>query len=205
MKNTKEKILRSAQQLFNKYGVADTSLRKIALDIGISQGNLNYHFKKREDILEALYFEMVYVFDERIKRTVNDEISLDLIYSESKISMERMYDYRFIWLDLHQIIRENERIRNHFLEAQTQRKSGLTFVFSQLMKQSIIEKESYPNEHEQLFLRLINFSDFWICSADIYKSLKGKACVNEYHAIYFGMFYRYLTEKGKEIFKGLIV
>jgi AcrR family transcriptional regulator len=46
----------------------------IALELNMSSGNLNYHFKKREDIFEALYFEMVLEFDERIESLRNMDL-----------------------------------------------------------------------------------------------------------------------------------
>ena len=52
--DTRSKILSTAQRLFNENGYRKVSLRKISDAIGISIGNLTYHFKKRDDILKAL-------------------------------------------------------------------------------------------------------------------------------------------------------
>ena len=59
MKNTKGTILNTALKLFNSQGLSKVKLRTIANNMGISQGNLNYHFKKREDVIETLYFRLV--------------------------------------------------------------------------------------------------------------------------------------------------
>lgn len=63
MKNTKQQILEAARKRFNKSGYMQATICMIASKLGISSGNLNYHFCKREDILEALYFAMVKQFD----------------------------------------------------------------------------------------------------------------------------------------------
>lgn len=63
MNNTKQKILIKSLELFNSKGVSKTSLRTIADEVEISVGNLQYHFKKREDIIEALYFQLVEKMD----------------------------------------------------------------------------------------------------------------------------------------------
>ncbi|WP_049962338.1 TetR/AcrR family transcriptional regulator [Oribacterium sp. FC2011] len=52
--DTRSKILSTAQRLFNENGYRKVSLRKISDAMGISIGNLTYHFKKRDDILKAL-------------------------------------------------------------------------------------------------------------------------------------------------------
>ncbi len=52
--DTRSKILSTAQRLFNENGYRKISLRKISDAMGISIGNLTYHFKKRDEILKAL-------------------------------------------------------------------------------------------------------------------------------------------------------
>ena len=52
--DTRSKILSTAQRLFNENGYRKVSLRKISDAMGISIGNLTYHFKKRDEILKAL-------------------------------------------------------------------------------------------------------------------------------------------------------
>jgi AcrR family transcriptional regulator len=54
MKNTKDKILRTAQRLFNQRGIESVSIRGIASEMGISHGNLMYHFENKEVLTHAL-------------------------------------------------------------------------------------------------------------------------------------------------------
>ena len=42
--NTKHKILKTALDLFNKEGLDQVSVRRIAVEMNISDGNLRYHF-----------------------------------------------------------------------------------------------------------------------------------------------------------------
>ena len=52
--STKERILEAARNLFNSKGYAATSLNEIATSIGISQGNLTYHFPSKSDLVVQL-------------------------------------------------------------------------------------------------------------------------------------------------------
>lgn len=52
--NTKTRILDAAQTLFNEKGYASTTVTEIARSIGISQGNLTYHFRTKRDLAEQL-------------------------------------------------------------------------------------------------------------------------------------------------------
>ncbi len=52
--NIKDEILEAARQLFNQRGYDAVSMRDIAGALGISVGNLTYHYPKKTDIVLAL-------------------------------------------------------------------------------------------------------------------------------------------------------
>ena len=52
--NIKDEILETAKELFNKQGYEAVSMRDIAAGVGISVGNLTYHYPKKTDIVLAL-------------------------------------------------------------------------------------------------------------------------------------------------------
>lgn len=50
----KEKIINTAIQVFNERGLAAVSMKRIADELGISAGNLSYHFKSKDLLLHAI-------------------------------------------------------------------------------------------------------------------------------------------------------
>jgi len=50
----REDIIRTSIALFNERGYGNVSLRDISGALGISVGNLNYYFAKKQDILQAI-------------------------------------------------------------------------------------------------------------------------------------------------------
>ena len=56
--NTKQKILQASISLFNQNGMANVRLQQIANEIGISAGNLAYHFRNKEAIIESINEEL---------------------------------------------------------------------------------------------------------------------------------------------------
>ena len=54
MENTRARILTAAAQLFEQQGYRSVSMRAIAAQLGISVGNLTYHFPHKQDIATAL-------------------------------------------------------------------------------------------------------------------------------------------------------
>lgn len=55
MQATKERILKISEQLFFEQGIANVRLQQIADGSDISVGNLAYHYKNKEAIVEAVY------------------------------------------------------------------------------------------------------------------------------------------------------
>ena len=55
MLDTKNRIIAESKVLFFELGIANTRLQQIADASGISVGNLAYHFKNKEAIVETVY------------------------------------------------------------------------------------------------------------------------------------------------------
>ncbi len=53
-RNTKERILEAALGMFNRFGEPNVSINAVANDLGISPGNLYYHFPSKDSVTEAL-------------------------------------------------------------------------------------------------------------------------------------------------------
>ena len=56
--DTKEKIMVAATKAFNKKGFSAVNLKDLAKIIGISRGNLAYHFKDKEILLKSIVAQM---------------------------------------------------------------------------------------------------------------------------------------------------
>lgn len=54
----KRQILVTARTLFNEKGYHQVKMRDISNELGISVGNLTYHYKKKQDIIQAIHQEV---------------------------------------------------------------------------------------------------------------------------------------------------
>ncbi len=54
----KEKILKTAIELFSKQGYERTSIRDITRESGVSTGTLYFHFKNKKDILKEVFMRL---------------------------------------------------------------------------------------------------------------------------------------------------
>jgi AcrR family transcriptional regulator len=201
MNKTKQKIIDASKDLFNAQGYSQVTIRMIALKLEMSSGNLNYHYKKREEILESLYFEMVADFDQRIETLPEIEISFAQIRNDIQTSMERMMDYKFIWTDLFNILKANHTIRNHFNNVYPKRISGNVFLFDHLQKMQLMRTENFQKEYQALAKRMVHFGDTWIYTSELYNKKGSKKLLESQVNSMLAMIYPYLTVTGRQEFE----
>lgn len=204
MSKTKIKILDTARELFNREGYSQVTIRMVAQALNMSSGNLNYHFKKREDILEALYFEMVSVFDKRIEKLESTSFTLKSIKADIYESMQRMVVYGFFWTDLFQILRINEKVKNHFDTVYQHRLNGLHYLFQELEKQEILKSFEFEKEAEYLAKRMIEYGNTWLYNSSLYGNKIDDTYIDEQANSMLAMLYPYFSDKGKEAFRELL-
>lgn len=96
--STPDRILEAARILFNAKGYAATSLSEIAASIGISQGNLTYHFPSKSDL--ALRLQTHAQEQARARRSSKQPGAVADDYIEHLIfAMKLTWDHRFLLRD----------------------------------------------------------------------------------------------------------
>ena len=63
-KDTKEKILAAALDMFSQYGFAGTNIRELAGSLGMGKSSMYRHFESKEDIWNALLDQMIAYYGE---------------------------------------------------------------------------------------------------------------------------------------------
>jgi len=195
MNETKNKILTQSLKLFNTAGISNVSLRTISDEVGISVGNLQYHFKKREDIVEALYFQLVGKMDAIFIIPTDD-----LLKSFLNISIEiftTLFEYHFFLLDFVAITRRNQKIKSHYSELSKRREIESLKVIDILIKKGLFRKELLKYEYRHLFKRTEVISNFWFSSVLIQEETLTKESIIEYSVLIAQSIYPYLTDEGK--------
>jgi hypothetical protein len=204
MKKTKEVILDTSLELFNSLGLSQVTLRTIAKKMGISQGNLNYHFKKRDDIIEGLYFQLVKNIDSSMSSMQESKNPFQLLVSISEAIMFNFHEYRFFLLDFTQIMRENIKIKKHYSELTIQREEQFSMLFNLLIKEGLMRKEILPNEYKNLYKRFQILGDFWISDAEILNSNITKKTILTYSVILTQAIFPYLTIMGQKEYHSIV-
>ncbi|WP_438423902.1 TetR/AcrR family transcriptional regulator [Aquimarina macrocephali] len=204
MSKKKKLILEVARTLFNEKGYSQVTIRMIALKLDMSSGNLNYHYKKREDIFEALYFEMVSEFDERIKNLKNTEVSVTQIRNDIEQSMIRMIDYKFFWTNLYNLLTVSKKVKKHFQEVYKSRITGCFLLFEKMKNQNLMRDSSFELEYSFLAERMINYGNTWLYSTRLYVNKLNSNDIDNHVNTLLSMLYPFLTSLGQKEFKKIL-
>jgi AcrR family transcriptional regulator len=114
--DTRERILDASLELFNADGSHAVSTRHIAARLGISPGNLYYHFANKEEIVLCLYgrieseLEAILGQPDQTARTFDDVLGyLDKIFAH-------LWSFRFFYRDLNALLGEVPKLRDRYRE-----------------------------------------------------------------------------------------
>ncbi len=136
-RDTQDRILKSALQLFNEYGSAAISSNRIAEHCGVSKGNLHYHYRTKRDIVFGLFQQIV---DEMNSNWYRDHLdpTLDHMAEMFIRQLKLILEYRFFYRELAELLRRDEVLRRRFADTRTRRVKELMNFFTGLAQRGLM-------------------------------------------------------------------
>lgn len=203
--NTKQKILNKALDLFNQYGHGDVTTRMIADALSISLGNLTYHFKKKEEIIISLYYQLATEMDELFEQqTKLTKVSVQTIYYGTKLCYETLMKYKFCMIDFVQLMRTHQKIRVHFQQLMQVRKVQMGTMFYQAIAQGIIKPEEFEGQYMQIGIVISVYGDYWLSHSEVLFGQDTTKTINQYIHGAMLLLFPYFTDKAKEEYKEIM-
>lgn len=194
---TKDKIIETSLRLFNEQGVENVTVRDIAKEMGISHGNLCYHFANIDEIVFKLYENLVAELDTSITEFQSKDIDLELLYHTTEYIFTRFYKYRFLMLDFVGIMRKTEKIKVHYQQLIARRRMEFGFMIQNLIAQGVFKPELFEGQYDHIMSLFMIVGDFWIGHSEIFFQGKNdEEKIDHYIKIYLYSATFYLTDKG---------
>jgi AcrR family transcriptional regulator len=160
--DTRNLILESGLSLFNEEGIAKISTNRIAVELGISSGNLHYHFRNKNQIAEWL----IRRFDDRVEAiTASSEsvVALDDLWLTLHLMFEAIHDYRFIYRDVDYLIRESPKIAERVRHITSRKLKSVRQMCHRLAAASVIQAET--EDVDSLSLQMVFTTTCWLTFA----------------------------------------
>src|SRR4249919_3629479 len=113
-KQTRQRILDTSLAMFNAQGEPNVTTNHIADELEISPGNLYYHFRNKDDIIEHLFGRYEERIDTALAAPSGRLPGLEDVWLQLHLVFECIWDYRFLYRDLVDILSRNRRLRLRF-------------------------------------------------------------------------------------------
>ena len=115
---TRDKIVQASIELFNEQGERNITTNHIAAHMGISPGNLYYHFRNKEDIILSIYdqyaAEVLNTYDKIDAKDNPLQALLD--YMDERFQL--MSQYRFFYQNVSFLLANSPQLHQKYLDLQ---------------------------------------------------------------------------------------
>ncbi|HVQ05355.1 MAG TPA: TetR/AcrR family transcriptional regulator [Burkholderiaceae bacterium] len=115
-RRTAERILEVTLELFNRFGEPNVSTTAISAEMSISPGNLYYHYPAKDELINALV--------DRYERSLRELLgaadsvrNVEDAWLFVHMMFELIWNYRFLYRDLNDLLSKNRRLETHFQAA----------------------------------------------------------------------------------------
>ena len=112
-RRTAERILEVTLDLFNRFGEPNVSTTLISAELGISPGNLYYHYPAKDELINSLF--------DRYEKGLNELLNaadgvrnVEDAWLFFHMLFELIWEYRFLYRDLNDLLSKNRRLETHF-------------------------------------------------------------------------------------------
>ena len=113
-RRTRERILETALALFNEFGEPNVTTQLISDDMGISPGNLYYHFHNKDEIIESLFADFERGIEETLTAPVRRPPNVEDIWLFLHLVFEGIWKFRFLYRDINELLSRNRMLETHF-------------------------------------------------------------------------------------------
>ncbi len=112
-RRTAERILETALVLFNRFGEPNVSTTLISAELGISPGNLYYHYPAKDEIINALVERYERALGELLGASEGVRDVEDAWFFMHSL-FETIWKHRFLYRDLNDLLSKNRLLETRF-------------------------------------------------------------------------------------------
>lgn len=197
--NTEEKIKSKGIDLFNQFGFCNVTLRQISQELGISYGNVTYHFSNKSKLLDSIYEDMNIKLTQIQSMLQPDEQLLKYFLKLPDYNFDITLEYIFFYKDFLELKRKySEFYEKVEIKNQIRRNQWLQLL-SALQQKEYLKKELTSEDLNYIIELSISMRMFYFQNTDLKQIEKNtfKDKVNR-------LLLPYLSDHGLQIYKGTI-
>ncbi len=158
-RRTAERILETSLALFNRFGEPNVSTSLISTELNISPGNLYYHYPAKETLINALFDRYETSLSELLNASDGVRDVEDAWFFMHSL-FERIWEYRFLYRDLNDLLSNNRRLETHFQWIIKNKTSSLQTLLASMRRAGAIDID--PREIEATATSMVVVLTYWL-------------------------------------------
>lgn len=158
--NTRERILTVALDLFNHEGEAATTTNAIADALDISPGNLHYHYRTKQDLVETLFGRFEQRMLDLLGAGAPEAVEVDDVWLFLHLVFETIAEFRFVYRDLTDLCHRYPSIHRRMRGILRLAMRTADLMFGALVRGGEMEIER--EARETLVRTMILISSYWV-------------------------------------------
>jgi AcrR family transcriptional regulator len=157
---TPERIAETALVMFNAFGEPNVTTNRIADELEMSPGNLHYHFRTKQDLIDTLFDH----FEQRMLELLGaggiEETDIEDAWLFLHLVFENIAAYRFIYRDLNELCSRSRDLRRRIRAILKLSMRTAADLLSGLERSGQLEARSM--ERESVVRNIVLISSYWI-------------------------------------------
>ncbi len=130
-RRTAERILEVTLDLFNRFGEPNVSTTLISAELGISPGNLYYHYPAKDELINALFGRYERALSELLGASDNVR-NVEDAWLFFHMLFELIWQHRFLYRDLNDLLSKNRKLETHFQNVLAQKNQAMASILGGL-------------------------------------------------------------------------
>ena len=169
---TRARILEAAQALFNERGEAHVTTGMIAESLGMSPGNLYYHFRNKGQVVEQLFARFEARIDIDPAPAAGAAEALEDLWLYLHLMLEGIWEYRFLYRNLDDLLARNARLRTRFDRILERKHAAIVSLSGGLAATGALRAR--PDEVRALAHNVLLVATYWLNYQALRASARGR-------------------------------
>jgi AcrR family transcriptional regulator len=159
-RRTRERILELSLRLFNDFGEPNVNTTLIAEEMNISPGNLYYHFKNKDDIINCIFQQFEREIDKLLALPADRQPNVEDAWLFLHVLFELIWKYRFFYRDLNNLLANNRTLELKFKQLLNQKVKVARGLCDGLAQAG--ELQAGAREIEALATNMVVVATYWL-------------------------------------------
>ena len=159
-RRTRERILELSLKLFNEFGEPNITTTVISEEMNISPGNLYYHFRNKDDIVNSIFVQFEEEINRRLAISAERKPSIEDVWLYLRWMFELVWRYRFFYRDLNDLLSRNRKLELHFKQILAYKIRVAKQLCEQLRSEKALEADD--QQIDALATNMVVIATYWL-------------------------------------------